>query len=158
MIIQVPKLFLLFSCSVVSNSLQAHGLQHAGLLCTPLSPQFDQTHVHWVSDATHLILFSSLLFLTSIYPNIKVFCNESALLIRWPKYWSFSFSMSPSKKHSVLIYFRIDWFDLLAVQGTLKSLLQHHNSELYILRCSVICMVQFSHPYMTTEITTALTI
>ena len=93
----------------------------------------------------------------SIIPSIKVFCNESVLLIRWPKYWSFSFSSSPSNEYSGLIYFRMDWLDLLAVQGTLKSLLQHHSSKASILQCSAFFTVQLSHPYMTTGKTIALT-
>ena len=104
----------------------------------------------------HLILCCPLL-LSSIFPNIRVFSNE-ALHIRWPKYWSFSFSISPSNKYSGLISFRIDWFDLLAIQGTLKSLFQHHNSKASILRCSAFFIVQLSHPYMTTGKTIALTI
>ena len=92
-----------------------------------------QTHVHRVGDANHLILCCPLLLLPSIFPSIRVFSNEEALHIRWPKYWSFSFSISPSNKYSGLISFRIDWFDLLAVQGTLKSLLQHHSSKASIL-------------------------
>ena len=100
--------------------------------------------------SNHLILCHLLLLLPSIFPNVRVFSNESALLIRWPKYWSFSFSISPSKEYSVLISFRIDWFDLLAVQGTLKSLLQHHSSKASIFRCSAFFTVQLSHPYMTT--------
>ena len=99
----------------------------------------------------------SLLLLPSIFPSIRVFSNESAFCIRWPKYWSFSFSISPSSEYSGFISFRIDWFDLLAVQGTLKSLLQHHSSKASILRCFVFFMVQLSHPYMTTGKTIALT-
>ena len=97
----------------------------------------------------HLILCHPLL-LPSIFPSIRVFSNESALHIRWLEYWSFSFSISPSNEHSGLISFRMDWFDLLAVQGTLKSLLQHHSSKASILRRSAFCIVQLSHPYMTT--------
>ena len=108
--------------------------------------------------SNHLIFCCPLLLLPSIFPSIRVFSNESVLHIRWPKYWSFSFSISPSKEHSVLISFRIDWFDLLAVQGTLKSLLQHHSSKLSILQCSAFFRVQLSHPYMTTGKTVALTI
>ena len=100
-------------------------------------PEFTQTHVHRVSDASsHLILCRPLLLLPSIFPRIRVFSNESALHIRWPKYWSFSFNITPSNEHPGLISFRMDWLDLLAVQGTLKSLLQHHNSKASILRCS----------------------
>ena len=95
--------------------------------------------------------------MSSVFPSIRVFSNELALCIRWPKYWSFSFSISPSNEYSQLISFRFDWFDLLAVQGTLKSLLQHHSSKASILQCSAFLMVQLSHPYMTTGKTTALT-
>ena len=104
----------------------------------------------------HLILCSPLLLLPSIFPNIRVFSSESVLRIRWPKYWSFSFSISPSKEYSGLLSFRIDWFDLSAVQGTLKSLLQHHISKASILWHSAFCMVQLSHSYMTTGKTIAL--
>ena len=104
----------------------------------------------------HLILFHSLL-LPSIFPRIRVFSSESVLCIRWPKYWSFSFSISPSNEYSGLITFRMDRWDLLAVQGTLKSLLQHHSSEASILQCSTFIMVQLLHPYMTTGKTIALT-
>ena len=104
--------------------------------------------------SNHLVLCHPLLFLPSIFPSIRVFSNESALPIRWPKYWSFSFSLSPSNEYSELISFRIDWLDL-AVQGTLKSLLQHHSSIASILQCSAFFMVQLSHPYMTTEKTIA---
>ena len=102
-------------------------------------------------------LCQSLLLLPSIFPIIRVFSNESALCIRWPKYWSFSFNISPSNEHVGLISFRMDWLDLLAVQGTLKSLLQHHSSKASILRCSAFFTVQLSHPYMTTGKTIALT-
>ena len=100
--------------------------------------------------SNHLILCCSLFLLFSIFPSIRVFYSESALCIRRPKYWSFSFSISPSKEYSGLISFRIDWFDLLAVQGTLKSLLEHHSSKASILWCSAFFMAQLSHPYMTT--------
>ena len=106
--------------------------------------------------SNHLIL-CRLLLLPSIFPSIRVFSNESVLHIRWPKYWSFSFSISPSNEYSGLISFRIDWFDLIAVQGTLKSLLQHHSSKASILQHSAFLMVQLSHPYMTTGKTIALT-
>ena len=105
----------------------------------------------------HLIFCRPLLLLPSIFPNIRVFSNESALHIRWPKYWSFSFTISPSNEYSGLISFRMDWLDLLPVQGTLKSLLQHHSSKVSILRHSVFFIVQLSHPYMTTGKTIALT-
>ena len=107
--------------------------------------------------SNHLILYHPLLFLPSIFPSIRVFSKELALCIRWPKDWSFSFSISPSNEYSGLISFRIDWFDLLAVQGTFKSLLQLHNLKESILQCSTLFMVQLSHPYMSTGKTTALT-
>ena len=107
--------------------------------------------------SNHLILCHPLRFLPSIFTSIRVFSNESALRIRWPKYWSFSFNISPSNEHPGLISFRMDWLDLLAVQGTLKSLLQHHSSKASILQCSAFFIVQLSHPYMTTGKTIALT-
>ena len=110
-----------------------------------------------VMPSSHLILFHPLLFLPSIFPRIRVISNESALQIRWPKYWSFSFNTSPSNEHPGLISFRMDWSDLLAVQGTLKSLLQHHSSKASILRRSAFFIVQLSHPYMTTGKTIAST-
>ena len=122
-----------FSCSVVSNPLQSLRLQHARLPCHQLS-ELAQTHVHWVGDAIHhLILCHPLLLPPSIFPSIRVFSSESVLHIRWPKYWSFSFSISPSNEYSGLICFRMVWLDLLAVQGTLKSLLQHCSSKASIL-------------------------
>ena len=108
-----------------------------------------------VIQSNHPILCHPLLLLPSIFPSIRVFSSELALSIRWPKYWSFSFS--PSNEYSGLLYFRIDWFDLLAVQGTLKSILQDHSSKASILQCSTFCIVQLSHPYMTTGKTVALT-
>ena len=117
-----------------------------------------QTHVHEsVMPSNHLILCCPLLLLPSIFPSIRVFSSESVLHIRWPKYCSFSFSISPSDEYSGLISFRINWFDLLSVQGTLKSLLQHHSSNALILRCSPFFIVQLSHPYRTTRKTIALT-
>src|SRR5574337_1283220 len=107
--------------------------------------------------SNHLILCRLLLLLPLIFPSIRVFSNESALRIRWPKYWSFSFSIIPSNGHPGLISFRMDWLDLLAVQGTLKSLLQHHSSKASFLWCSTFFIVQLSHPYMTTGKTIALT-
>ena len=107
--------------------------------------------------SNHLILCHPLLLLPSIFPSIRVFSNESALHMRWPKYWSFSFSISPSNEHPGLISFRMGWLDLLAVQGTLKSLLQLHSSKASILQCSAFFTVQLSHPYMTTGKTIALT-
>ena len=121
-------------------------------------PELPQTQVHRVDDAiqpSHPL--SSLLLLPSIFPSIRVFSNESALCIRWPKYWSFSFNLSPSNEHPGLISFRMDWLDLLAVQGTLKRLLQHHSSKASILRCSAFFTVQLSHPCRTTGKTIALT-
>ena len=120
--------------------------------------KFTQTHVHWVSDAiqpSHPLL--SLILLPSIFPSIRVFSNESALCMRWPKYWSFSFNISPSNEHPGLISFRMDWLDLLAVRGTLKSLLQHYSSKASILQHSAFFIVQLSHPYMTTGKTITLT-
>ena len=111
----------------------------------------------WVMPSNHLILCHPLLLLPSIFPNIRVFSNESALRIRWPKYWSFSFNISHSSEHLGLISFRMDWLDLLAIQGTLKSLLQHHSSKASILQCSAFLIVQLSHPYMTTGKTIAFT-
>ena len=108
--------------------------------------------------SSHLILCCPLLLLPLIFPSIRFFSNESALCITWPKYWSFSFSISPSNDYSGLISFRIDWFDFLPVQGTLKSLLQHHSSKASILQCSAFLIVQLSHPYMTTGKTIALPI
>ena len=120
-------------------------------------PELALTHVHQVSDATqHLILCHPLL-LPSTFPSKRVFSKESVLRIRWPKYWTFSFSISPSNEYSGLISFRMDWFDLLAVQWTLKTLLQHHNSKAPVLWHSSFFMVQLSHPYMTTGKTIALT-
>ena len=110
-----------------------------------------------VMPSSHLILCHPLILLPSIFPSIRVFSNESALHIRWPKYWSFSFNISPSNERSGLISFRMDWLDVLAVQEILKSLLQHHSSKASILRCSAFFIVQLSHPYMTTGKTIALT-
>ena len=107
--------------------------------------------------SSHLILCHSLVLLPSIFPSIRVLSNKSALRIRWPKYWSFSFSISPFNEYSELISYTLDWLDLLAVQGTLKSLLQHHTSKASILQCSAFFTAQLSHPYMTTGKTIALT-
>ena len=120
-------------------------------------PELTETHVHWVGDAiqpTHPL--SSPSPPAFYFPSIRVFSNESTLRMRWPKYWSFRFSISPSKETQGLISFRMDWLDLLAVQGTLKSLLQHHNSKASILQCSAFSIVQLSHPYMITGKTIAL--
>ena len=113
--------------------------------------------IELVMPSNHLTLCCPLLLPLSIFPNIRVFSNESFLRSRWPKYWSFSFSISPSNEYSGLISFRIDWFDLLAVQGTLKSLSPHHSSKASVLQCSAFFIVQLSHPYMTTRKTIALT-
>ena len=113
--------------------------------------------IELVMPFNHLILCCPLLLLTSVFPSIRVFSNESVFCIRWTKYWSFSFSISPSNEYSGLTSFRMDWLDLLAVQGTLKSLLQHHSSKASILWCSALFIVQLSHPYMTTRKTIALT-
>ena len=110
-----------------------------------------------VMPSSHLILCHPLFFLPPIPPSIRIFSNESTLRMRWPKYWSFSFSIISSKEHPGLISFRIDWLDLLEVQGTLKSLLQHHSSKASFLRCSAFFIIQLSHPYMTTRKTIALT-
>ena len=140
-----------------------HSLSCALLFATPwpAAPQvplsftiswrlLKRVSIESVMPSNHLILCRPLLLLSSFFPSIMVFSYESVLHIRWPKYWSFSFSISPSNEYSGLISFRTDWFDLLAVQGTLKSLLQHHSSKASILQGSVFFMVQLSHPYMTT--------
>ena len=113
--------------------------------------------IELLMPSSHLILCHPLLLLPPILPSIRVFSNESTLCMRWPKYWSFSFSISPSNEHPGLTFFRMDWLDLLAVQGTLKSLLQHHSSKASVLQCSAFFTVQLSHPYMTTGKTIALT-
>ena len=141
-----------FSHSVVSDSLPPHEPQHTRppLSITNSCSSPKPMSVESVMSSNHLILCCPLLLLPSIFPSIRVFSNESTLHMRWPKYWSFSFSISPSSEYSGLISFRMDWLDLLAVQGTLKSLLQHHSSRASILRCSAFFTVQLSHPYMTT--------
>ena len=132
-----------------------HPMNHStpGLLIHHQWPESTQTHVHWVGDA---ISSSAIPFSSSIFPSIRVFSHKSALRIRWPKYWTFSFSISPSNEHPGLISFRMNWLDLLAVQGTLKSLLQHHSSKASILWCSAFFTGQLSHTYMTTGKTIAL--
>ena len=116
-------------------------------------PEFTQlTSIESVMPSNHLFFCRPLLLLPSIFPSIRVFSNESVRHIRWPKYWSFSFNISPSNEHSGLISFRMDWLDLLVVQGTLKSLLQHHNSKASILRHSAFFIVHLSHPYMTPRV------
>ena len=147
----------------------AKSLQSCPTLCDPMNrstpalpvhhqlPKFTQTHVESVMPPSHLILCRPLLLLPPVPPSIRVFSNESTLCMRWPKYCSFSFSIIPSKEISGLISLRMDWLDLLAVQGTLKSLLQHHSSKASILQHSTFFTVQLSHPYMTTGKTIALT-
>ena len=143
------------SCPTLCNPMDC---TTAGLPVHHQLPEFTQTHViELVIPSNHLILCHPLLFPPSIFPSIRVFSNESVLCIRWPKYWSFSFSVSPSNEYSGLISFRIDWLGLLAVQGTLKSLLKHHNSKASILQCSAFFIVQLSHPYMTSGKSIALT-
>ena len=156
------------SCSV---SVQFSSVAQSCLtLCNPMNCSTPGLPVHHkllestkpmsivlVMPSNHLILCRPLLLLPSIFPSIRVFSNDSALRIRWPKYWSFSFRISPSNEHPGLISFRMDWLDLLAVQGTLKSLLQHHSSKASIIRCSAFFTVQLSHPYMTSGEIIALT-
>ena len=160
---------ILTICQELSNQFSSV-TQSCPTLCDPMNCstlglpvhhqllQFTQTHVHWVCDAiqpSHPC--HPLLLPPSIFSSIRVFSNESALQIRWPKYWSVSFSISPSNEYSGLISFRIDWLDLLTVQGTLKCLLQHHSSKASVLQCSAFFVVQLSHPYMTIGKTIALT-
>ena len=114
--------------------------------------------IEFVMPSNHLILCHPLFLLSSVFPSFRVFSKESAFHIMWLKYWSFSFNISPSNEYSGLIFFRIDWFDLLAVQRTLKTLLQHHSSKVSVLQCSAFFTVQLSHPYMTTGKTTTWTI
>ena len=151
-------MLLLFSHPVMPNSLWPHGLQHVSLSLTVSwsLPKF--MSIALVIPSSHLILWHPLLLLPSIFPSIRDFSNELAVHIRWPKYWNFSFSISTSNKYSGLISFKIDWFHLLGVQGTLRSLLQHHSSKASILWCSAFLMVQLSQPYVTTGKIIALTI
>ena len=142
----------------MSDSLRPHGLQaarQASLSTT--SSQSPPKLIELVMPSNHLILCCPLLLRPSIFPSIRVISNESALCIRWPKYWGFSFSISPSNEYTGLISFRMDWLDLLAVQGTLKSLLQYHSSKASILQHSAFFIVQLSYPYTTTGKTIALT-
>ena len=145
-----------FSSVPQSCPTPCHPINHSmpGLPVHHQLPEFNQTHVCWVGDA---IQPSQPLLLPSIFPIIRVFSNESPLPIRWPKNWSFTFNISPSNEHPGLISFRMDWLDFLAVQGTLKRLLQHHSSKASVLWCSALFIVQLSHPYMTTGKTIALT-
>ena len=159
---------LIFACQFLFSSVQS--LSRVRLFATPwaaalqasLSITNSQSLLKLMSiesmmPSNHLILYRPLLLPPSIFPSIRVFSSESTLHIRWSKYWSFSFNISPSNEHPGLISFRMDWFDLLAVQGTLKSLLQHHSSKASILWRSAFFIVQLSHPYMTTGKTRALT-
>ena len=152
----VQEFSVQFSRSVGSDSLRTHEPQ-ASLSITNSWSLPRLVCIESVMSSNHLILYRPFLLLPSIFPSIRVFSNESALCIRWPKYWSFSFSISPSNKQSGLISFRMDWLDLLAVQGTLKSPVQHHSSKASILWCSAFFIVQLSQPYMTIGKTTTLT-
>ena len=151
MILAIPFSSVQFNRSVVSDSLRPRGLQHAKLPCPSPTPRVYSNSCP-LSRWCHSIISSChpLLLLPSIFPSIRDFSNESVLHIRWPKYWSFSFSIGPSNEYSGLISVRMDWLDLLAVQGTLKSLLQHHSSKASILQCSAFFMVQLLHSYITT--------
>ena len=140
----------------MSDSLRPHGLQHARLpFPSPISGAYSNPCLSKL-PSNHLIFCCPFLLLPSIFPSVRVFSNESVLCIRWPKYWSFSFSISFFNEYSGLISFRMDWLDLLAVQGTLKSLLHLHSSKASILQCSAFFIVQLSHPHMTTGKTIAL--
>ena len=143
----------------MSDSLRPRELQHAKLPCHIINSQSTPKlmSIESMMPSNHLILHRPLLLLTSIFSSIRIFSNESAFPIGWPKYWNFSFNISPSNEHPGLISFRMDWLDLLAAQGTLKSLPQHHNSKASIFRHSAFFIDQLSHPYMTTGKTIALT-
>ena len=143
---------LLFSCSVVSDSETPWTAAHQASLSSTISwSLLKPMSIESVMPSSHLILCRLLLFLSSIFPSIRVFSNESALCIRWPKYWSFSFNISPSNEHPGLISYRMDWLDLLAVPGTLKSFLQHHSSKASILWHSTFFIFQLSHSHVITE-------
>ena len=157
-------------CPILLDIVFVQSLRYVRLFATPwtaacqVSPSITNSRsllkllsIESVIPSNHLILGHSLLFLPSVFPSIRVFSNESVLHIRWPKYWGFSFSISPSNEYSGLIFCKIDWFDLLAVQGTLKNLLQHHSSKGSILQYSAFFIIQLSHPYMTNEKAIALT-
>ena len=148
---------LLVSHSVTSNSMRPHGLQHARLPSLSLSPGVCSNSCPLSQRCHPTISFCRPLLLPSVFHSIRVFSSESALHTRWPKYWIFNFNISPSKEYSGLISFRMDWLDLLAVQGTVKSLLQHDSSKASVLRRSAFSRVQLSYPYMTTGKTIALT-
>ena len=141
----------------MSDSLRPHAAHQVSLSITISQSSLKLRSIESLLPSNHLILCRPLLFPPSIFPSIRVFSNESGLHIRWPKYWSFSFSISPSSEYSGLISFKMDWLDLLAVQGTLKSLLQHHSSKASVLRLSAFFIVQLSYPYMTSGKTIALT-
>ena len=151
---EVGEVSVQYSCSwlFVTPWTASH---HASLSFTNSRSLLKLMSIASVMPSNHLILCHPLLLLPSVFLSIRVFSNESTLCMRWPKYWSFSFSISPSNKHPGLISFRMDWLDLLAVQGTLKSLLQHYSSKAAILQCSAFFTVQLSHPYMTTGKTLA---
>ena len=143
-----------FSCSVMSDSLRPHGLQHARLPCpSPTSGAYSNACLlsWWCHPTISSFVVPLLQFCPPSFPQIRVFSNGSVLQIRWPKYWHFSFNISPSNEYSGLISFRVNWLDILAIQGTLKSLSQHHSWKASILWCSVFFMVQLSHPYMSTR-------
>ena len=141
----------------MSDSLRPHGLQHTRLPITSSWRLLKLMSIESVIPSNRLILCHPLLLLPSIFPSIRVFSNELVLCIRWPKYWSFSFSIIVSNEYSAFISFRIDWFDFLVVQGTLKNFIQNHNSKVSVLWHSAFFMVQLLHPYMTTGKTIALT-
>ena len=143
-------------CSVVSDSLRPHDARQASLSITISQSSLRLTSIESVMPSSHLILCHSLPLMPSIPPSIRAFSSESALHMRWPKYWSFSFSISHSKDHARLMSFKMEWLHLRAVQGTLKTLLQHHSSKASILWCSAFFTVQLSHPYITTGKTIAL--
>ena len=146
-----------FSCSVVSDSATPwSAARQPSLSITSSRSLLKLMSIESVVPSSHLILCRPLFLPPSIFPSIRVFSDESVLRIRWPNYWSFSFSISPSKEYSGLISFRMGWLDLLAVQGTLKSLLQHHSSKTSMLHCSAFFLVKLSHPYVTTGKTIAL--
>ena len=174
--VEFPVLYSMFSLvtyfisSVQLMSVSSVQFMSCLTLCNPMDCSMPGFPVHrhsqsllelmsitWVMPSNHLVLCHTLLLLPPIFPSIRVFPKESVLHIRWPKYWSFSFSINPPNEYSGLISFRMDWLDLFAVQGTLKSLLQHHTSKASILQCSAFFIVQLSHPYMTTGKTIALT-
>ena len=151
MLSRIPDSSVQISHSVVSTLCDSMNRSTPGLPVHHQLLEFTQTmSIESVMPSNHLILCYPLLLPPSIFPSIRVFSNESVLCIRWPEYWSFSFSISPSNEYSGLISFRMDWLDLLGVQGTLKGLLQHHSSKASILRCSAFIIVQLSHAYTTT--------